>query len=106
VHVIHLADGNLPSDLATGDHESIEEERRLLYVAVTRARDRLHCYAPLRYHRHRGDSHGYAQLSRFLTPAVLATVDQETRQPAQGDDPAADHRPMAAVDDLVAALWD
>ncbi|HEY3024068.1 MAG TPA: ATP-dependent helicase, partial [Actinomycetota bacterium] len=50
VHVIHAADGMIPSDMATGDEERIEEERRLLYVALTRARDALYVYFPLRYH--------------------------------------------------------
>jgi DNA helicase-2/ATP-dependent DNA helicase PcrA len=79
VHVIHLSDGNVPSDMAAGDAEEIEEERRLLYVAMTRARDALHCYAPLRYHRYRhvrNDLHGYALLSRFLSPAVRAGFDE------------------------------
>src|SRR5262249_27280318 len=66
VHVIHASDGNIPSDMATGDAEQIEEERRLLYVALTRARDRLSVHVPLRYHlgqRPRSDRHSYAQVS-------------------------------------------
>ena len=73
VHVIHAADGMIPSDMATGDADEIEEERRLLYVALTRARDALHVYFPLRYHRsNRGleDRHWYAQLTRFLPEEV------------------------------------
>ena len=69
VHVIHAADGMIPSDMSTGDPEQLEEERRLLYVALTRARDELHVLFPLRYHRaNRGyeDRHWYAQLTRFL----------------------------------------
>jgi DNA helicase II / ATP-dependent DNA helicase PcrA len=74
VHVIHAADGNIPSDMATGDEDEVEEERRLLYVALTRARDALHVYHPQRYYRRpRGheDPHMYAQISRFLTEDVL-----------------------------------
>lgn len=69
VHLIHAADGMIPSDMATGSEEEIEEERRLLYVAMTRARDELTLYFPLRYyHRGRGfsDRHSYAQLTRFI----------------------------------------
>ncbi len=51
VHVIHAADGMIPSDMSTGDDDEIEEERRLLYVALTRARDALHVTYPQRYYR-------------------------------------------------------
>ena len=44
--MIHAADGMIPSDMATGDAEEIEEERRLFYVALTRARDMLYVYFP------------------------------------------------------------
>jgi DNA helicase II / ATP-dependent DNA helicase PcrA len=73
VHVLALYDGNFPSDLAAGEREAIEEERRLLYVALTRAQRDLHLYVPLRYyHRPRGvdDGHGYGKPSRFLTEEV------------------------------------
>jgi len=113
VHVLHLVDGNVPSDLATGDAEAIDEERRLLYVALTRARTHLHAYAPLRYHhQHRGkkDRHGYAQLSRFLTPDVLATMDRHQPVPAPNDagrpTTPRSGRGLADVDAAVAVLWD
>ena len=67
VHVLHVTDGNLPSDMATGDDASIEEERRLLYVAMTRARDRLWCYVPLRYHT--GARTGAAERPPRVRPA-------------------------------------
>jgi len=79
VHLIHAADGNLPSDLSTGDPEQLEEERRLLYVAVTRARDELHVHVPLRFHHHRNrldDAHSTGQRSRFLTPEVVTAMDE------------------------------
>lgn len=70
VHVLALYDGNFPACLSAGTSESVDEERRLLYVAITRARRRLHLYVPLRYyHRPAGidDAHGYGKASRFLT---------------------------------------
>jgi len=80
VHLIHAADGNLPSDMATGDPEQLEEERRLLYVAVTRARDELHVHVPVRFHHHRGrldDAHSTAARSRFLTADVVGAMDRD-----------------------------
>jgi DNA helicase-2/ATP-dependent DNA helicase PcrA len=73
VHVIHVSDGNLPSDMALSTKEGLDEERRLLYVALTRARRELHVYVPVRYyHQPRGekDANGLGKLSRFLTPDV------------------------------------
>ena len=70
VHLIHAADGAFPSDLATGSAEEVDEERRLFYVALTRAQRHLHLYAPLRYHHGDPggwtDKHSYAQRTRFL----------------------------------------
>ncbi|MBT9489633.1 MAG: ATP-dependent helicase [Rubrivivax sp.] len=80
VHVLNLVDGCMPADLATGDAAQIDEERRLLYVAMTRARRQLNLLAPQRFHVSQqarwGDRHLYASLSRFLTPAVLACCEQ------------------------------
>jgi DNA helicase-2/ATP-dependent DNA helicase PcrA len=73
VHLIAAYDGNFPADMSTASEEGVAEERRLLYVALTRARRRLHVYVPLRYyHRPHGsdDAHGYGKASRFLTDTV------------------------------------
>jgi len=74
VFVINAADGCIPSDMAAGTPDQVEEERRLLYVAMTRARDHLHIVHPLSFyrrqqHRH-GDGHVYAPLTRFISPAI------------------------------------
>jgi DNA helicase-2/ATP-dependent DNA helicase PcrA len=80
VFVLNVADGNFPSEFAAGHEEQLEEERRLLYVAMTRARDQLHLVEPQRYYvtqqSRRGDAHVYGARSRFLTDAVLATLDR------------------------------
>ena len=87
VHLPHLVDGAVPSDMALTTAEGLAEERRLFYVAVTRARDELYLYAPLRLHYHRNgrdDRHGYAQLTRFLDPRAQARceiVDVSPRDP-------------------------
>jgi DNA helicase-2/ATP-dependent DNA helicase PcrA len=75
VFVLNVVDGAIPSDMAAGKPEQIEEERRLLYVAMSRARDHLHLLQPLRFAvrqqpRH-GDAHVYAPRSRFLPDALL-----------------------------------
>ncbi|MHB9149422.1 MAG: ATP-dependent helicase [Thermoleophilia bacterium] len=83
VYVIHAADGNIPSDMATGSAEEIEEERRLFYVALTRARDWLYVCCPFRYHtvpRRPSDAYGYAQISRFLSPNVREAMLSEAAE--------------------------
>ena len=75
VHLLNAVDGCLPSDLATGKSAKIEEERRLLYVAMTRARDHLHVIVPQRFFVHgqrsNGDRHLYASRTRFIPSALL-----------------------------------
>lgn len=82
VFVLNCVDGCIPSDMATGTREEIEEERRLLYVAMTRAKDTLHLLQPLRFYTHgqsrRGDRHVYAGGSRLITEAVLKALDVRT----------------------------
>ena len=70
-----LGDGCIPSDRATGTSEEIEEERRLLYVAMTRAKDELDLIVPQRFFTHQqaklGDRHLYASRSRFIPDSIL-----------------------------------
>ena len=78
VHLIHAIDGAFPSDMALSDPDGLDEEHRLFYVAVTRARDALTMYTPTRMHTTAyGDRHVFAQPSRFLTLEALATVDRD-----------------------------
>jgi DNA helicase-2/ATP-dependent DNA helicase PcrA len=101
VHVIHAADGNIPSDMALNDRNGLEEERRLFYVAMTRPRREAHVYVPLRYHHRpagRDDRHSWAQPSRFLTDNVAATMDQVTLL----RDDATDAADFATVDTTTA----
>ena len=75
VLVLNVIDGCIPSDLGTGSRAEIEEERRLLYVAMTRAKDHLHLVMPQRFFAHQqksnGDRHMYAARTRFITGAML-----------------------------------
>jgi DNA helicase-2/ATP-dependent DNA helicase PcrA len=73
VHVLAVYDGNFPACMSAGSREEVAEERRLLYVALTRARRSLHVYVPVRFHHRphgRDDAHGYGRPSRFLTDDV------------------------------------
>lgn len=80
VHVLNVVDGCIPSDMSTGSAEDIEEERRLLYVAMTRAKEHLHLVVPNRFfikqQAQMGDRHVYATRTRFLTPAMLKHFEE------------------------------
>jgi len=112
VHIIHAADGMIPSDMAVGDEAGVEEERRLFYVAMTRAKDMLYVYFPLRYYHtkhRRGDGHSYAQLTRFITEPVRALFEQ---RPAFAAERADQDQPVPIgpanledLDDWLKRLW-
>jgi DNA helicase II / ATP-dependent DNA helicase PcrA len=86
VYLLNVVDGSFPSEFAAGRAEMIEEERRLLYVALTRAQNELVLVAPLRFHltqqSRQGESHVYGGRSRFLTEKVLKTLDAASWQSA------------------------
>jgi DNA helicase-2/ATP-dependent DNA helicase PcrA len=107
VHVIHAADGMIPSDMATGDKDEIEEERRLFYVALTRARDNLYVYFALRFYRRpRGldDAHHFAQLTRFLPEPVQSLFERRTAGAVLVPD--APRSRNGSVDSVLTALFD
>jgi DNA helicase II / ATP-dependent DNA helicase PcrA len=82
VFVLNTVDGCIPSDLAAGESEEIEEERRLLYVAMTRAKNELDLVVPQRFYVHQqsrgGDRHLYASRTRFIPDALLRLFEQRT----------------------------
>jgi len=111
VHVIHAADGMIPSDMSTGDDEAIEEERRLFYVALTRARDNLYVYFALRFYRRpRGldDAHHFAQLTRFLPEPVQSLFERRSAGEACAPTGLAGRGggARAGVDALLTTLWE
>jgi DNA helicase II / ATP-dependent DNA helicase PcrA len=107
VHLPHLVDGAVPSDMALATREGLAEEQRLFYVAVTRARDQLFLYAPMRLHHHRmatDDRHSYGQVSRFLDDRALAVCDSVEAVPPQPLLPRTGQL-AARVDAALDLLW-
>jgi DNA helicase II / ATP-dependent DNA helicase PcrA len=111
VHVLNVVDGCIPSDMATGTQEELEEERRLLYVAMTRAKEHLHLIVPHRFYVTQqsggGDRHMYAARSRFITDAMAEKFERVTWPDAAGAGastakPAA---PVLQVRDRARAAW-
>ncbi len=107
VHLPHLVDGAVPSDMALSSRDGLAEEQRLFYVAVTRDRDQLFLYAPMRLHHHRmasDDRHSYGQLSRFLDDQALAACDSVEAAPPQPLLPRVAHL-SGRVDADLDLLW-
>ena len=111
VYVLHVVDGCIPSDMATGSAEEIEEERRLLYVAMTRARDQLHLIQPRRFYTTSqarfGDRYVSAPRSRFIPATLLRHFElgtagrPETELPA----PARARLPKVDIAAELRAMW-
>ncbi|HEY6643021.1 ATP-dependent helicase [Povalibacter sp.] len=113
VYVLNVADGNFPNEHATGKPEAIEEERRLLYVAMTRAKHDLQLIAPLRYYvtqqSRTGDKHIYGARSRFMTDELLQLFEPRTwPQRAPGVSDAVRSESAARIDagSKLRAMWD
>ena len=108
VYVLHAADGNIPSDMSTGSEDEIEEERRLFYVALTRAKDFLDVCFPLKYYhkKHRtGDKHSFAQLTRFLPDSTLPHFERLSLQPRIQVDVAAKVAAQSDIKKKIASMW-
>jgi len=106
VLVLNVIDGCIPSDLGTGSRAEIDEERRLLYVAMTRARDHLHLVMPQRFFAHQqksnGDRHMYAARTRFITAPMLDRFES-CAWPSIGERTAG-HRPAGEAVDIAMRL--
>lgn len=106
VYVLNVVDGCMPSDLGTGASAELEEERRLLYVAMTRAKDDLHLVLPQRFFVHGqqkfGDRHVYASRSRFIPKSLLGLFEKTTWPLAVPTAPV--ETPAAPVIDVGARL--
>ena len=112
VTLLNVVDGCLPSDLATGNENEIEEERRLLYVAMTRAKDHLQIVVPQRFfvtqQSQFGDRHVYAGRSRFIPASILDLFEKKTWPVVEAAPVQAAGRSREEVVDLLAkmkAMW-
>ena len=112
VYVLNVADGNFPNEHATGKPHLVEEERRLLYVAMTRAKRDLHLVAPLKYYvtqqSRTGDTHVYGARSRFMTNEVMQSFEARA-WPANAVPTDPPQRQRLATVDAAAklrAFWD
>lgn len=110
VYLIHAADGNLPADMSTGSEEEIQEELRLTYVAMTRAKDYLYVLWPLHYYRKpagASDNHNYAQCCRFFTPEVRETMDcQDLPEQTKASDLPAPGEVRGNIVNRINRMWD
>jgi DNA helicase-2/ATP-dependent DNA helicase PcrA len=88
VFVLNAVDGCIPSDLGTGSTAELEEERRLLYVAMTRAKDNLHIVVPQRFYvtqqAKNGDRNVFAARTRFIPAEIAALFERTSYAPAPG----------------------
>jgi DNA helicase II / ATP-dependent DNA helicase PcrA len=111
VFVLNVVDGCMPSDLGAGTSAELEEERRLLYVAMTRARDDLQLVVPQRFFTHgqhaKGDRHVYAARTRFIPAALLGLFEKTGWPPAQAGAAAgaASPRPRVDVGARMRGMW-
>jgi DNA helicase-2/ATP-dependent DNA helicase PcrA len=111
VHVLNVVDGCIPSDMATGTQAELEEERRLLYVAMTRAKEHLHLLVPHRFYVTQqgsgGDRHVYAGRTRFIAEAMVDRFEQVTwpAVAAGGIGVAKPTAPVLQVRDRARAAW-
>ena len=109
VSVLNVVDGCIPSDVATRNSAEIEEERRLLYVAMTRAKDSLDLIVPQRFHVTQqmglGDRHVYAGRSRFIPNRLLGRFEQTSWPPPAPELQGSPASRQAAID-LAAKMRD
>ena len=108
--MLNCVDGCIPSDLATGTTEEIEEERRLLYVAMTRARDELALVVPQRFYVHgqpkKGDRSVFAGRTRFIPPPLLKHFDREAWPLAEAQpNPTVPDGPQVDLAERMRAMW-
>ena len=109
--MLNVVDGCIPSDLGDGTTAEIEEERRLLYVAMTRAKDDLHLVVPQRFFAHQqnahGDRHVYASRTRFIPQNILSHFAAEAWPVATSESAgrAASQGPRVDIGARMRGMW-
>jgi DNA helicase-2/ATP-dependent DNA helicase PcrA len=101
VFILNVVDGCIPSDMATGSAADIEEERRLLYVAMTRAKDQLWLMVPQRFYvqqqARKGDRHLYAARTRFIPTEIVGHFERRSWAAARPSK-SSQQVPLAPID--------
>jgi DNA helicase-2/ATP-dependent DNA helicase PcrA len=102
VFILNAIDGCIPSDLGVGTADDIDEERRLLYVGMTRAMDHLHLVMPHRFYVHQqartGDRHVYASRTRFIPASILGLFEAKVWVPQTPEDEVPRPKPTVQLD--------
>jgi len=110
VYVLNVADGNFPNEHATGKPETLEEERRLLYVAMTRAKLDLQLIVPLKYYltqqNRLGDKHIYGARSRFLTDELLQRFESKSWPQSAREQQSIKRSVQVDAGQKLRAMWD
>jgi DNA helicase II / ATP-dependent DNA helicase PcrA len=109
VYVLNVVDGCMPSDLGAGTSAELEEERRLLYVAMTRAKDDLHLIVPQRFFVHgqkaKGDRHMYASRTRFIPEKLLPMFERTTWPKASAPSASTGRTPHIDIRAKMRGMW-
>jgi DNA helicase II / ATP-dependent DNA helicase PcrA len=111
VYALNVVDGCMPSDLGAGTTAELEEERRLLYVAMTRAKDNLHLIVPQRFFVHgqhaRGDRHIYASRTRFIPDHLLRLFERQVWPvaPNASNKTSSGQLPQMDIRERLRAIW-
>jgi DNA helicase-2/ATP-dependent DNA helicase PcrA len=109
VYVLNVVDGRMPSDLGAGTSAELEEERRLLYVAMTRAKDDLHLMVPQRFFTHgqsaKGDRHVYAARTRFIPDRLLHLFERASWPQAAAASRSASLGPRVDIGARMRGMW-
>jgi len=110
VFILNCVDGCFPSDLAVGEKEEIEEERRLLYVGMTRARNSLTLLLPQNFYTQKqpamGGRHVTASRTRFIPDSILEHFDVQAWPDTKGIEGRRSSLPPVDISEIIAADWD